>query len=183
MAKRRRQTEAKPDDLNSLQCWVGKRIAEGKSPDEVLAEKRRFEADQMREHGWYAHYVSGHESVPELFNYHTHGFDVTYPGQKDLQIVLRIQPQTAHNLFWEFAERLKKGERFAHGQRCDKIIKKGEVLLFDALDDGRPVLRVIIPDAEGRLEPATMHPDFSVQWADLPTPPTTYFAIISKDGK
>lgn len=107
----------------------------------------RWQEECMRKDGFYMHFVQEEEGA---INAHTHGFDVTF-GHKDFQIVFPIPPKVVTSLFWTFRDRLAAGERFNPGDEVTRIIKTFKVGLALAEEGGREVLRVMLPDAEGRL--------------------------------
>jgi hypothetical protein len=121
-----------------------------------------WEKDKMETIGWFIHCVDGDNSVPYEFNCHTHGLMKTY-NHPDLQIVLRLNPAIAQNILSSFVEQIKSGTQFQHGSLVNHIIRNFNVLLINAVEDGRNVLRIILPDKEGNLEPQEMTEVFSRQ--------------------
>lgn len=112
-----------------------------------MEDLSRWQDEQLEKHGFYMHMVGG----PEGFvNAHTHGFQKTW-GHTDFQIVLNVGQKTISSIFWEFADRVKAGEVFHGGMLVDKIIKKYAVKLDQNTETGRDVLRVLLPDADGRF--------------------------------
>jgi hypothetical protein len=124
----------------------------------------------MKTDGWYAHYVAGGHACaqcgddehpsdwPEhLMNAHTHGFETTWK-HPDFQVVLGMNQRTVHDLFWELADRVKDGTRYAPGVHTG-LVKWGDPLrqarepmrMKWANEEGRRVLRVLMPDPEGKL--------------------------------
>ena len=119
-------------------------------------EYRKWEIDALRKSGFYVHSVPDDfkdrpPPLDELSNHHTHGFDETW-GHLDFQIVLRLDPRTAHGLFWTLADRVKAGETFEAGKDYDEVAAAPyKVRMVEAQETGRKVLRVLIPDANNRL--------------------------------
>jgi uncharacterized protein DUF4262 len=104
---------------------------------------------KLNEHGFYVHYVPLSEGY---VNAHTHGVAESWPGQLDLQIVVALGPQTCHGMLSDFVARIRVGERFQAGDRVERILTQ-PVLLCEAQEGPplRTVLRVLIPDAAGKL--------------------------------
>jgi hypothetical protein len=119
-------------------------------------ELRKWHADHLRKHGFYAHFVAEEfadlpHPLSHFVNFHTHGFEETW-GHPDFQIVMPIRPETALDLFWIFANRVKAGEKFEVGKRYKEIAAAPyDTLLVKAREAGRDVLRVLLPDAKNRM--------------------------------
>ena len=118
------------------------------------------EQSQLDIHGWYVHYVSGDPSCPSGVNAHTHGLKEN-KDHLDLQMCVRINPQHAHSIFINAIEgRIKQGLKYEAGKRYDDLIEpspaykgsKFEVLVLEAEESGRPVLRFIFPEKDGSFE-------------------------------
>lgn len=127
----------------------------------MLAEEPRdldaIMAENIKKYGWQGHYVAATGSPDEpddlregYVNYHTHGLPESL-GQPDLQIVIPLPPELAHQLFWTFVDRMKAGETFVADQKVEKIIQDYPLLLKAAKECGRDVLRVVFPDKAGRF--------------------------------
>lgn len=134
-------TDNNHDDHIGCDCDV----CDGKMTLESLEARQ---AELTKKYGFFSHFVSDANS--KFVNYHTHGFRDTW-GHDDLQIVIPIPPNIANNLFWTFADRVKAGERFAPDARVDKIVHGHQVILKKAKDGERDVLRIILPDKNGRF--------------------------------
>lgn len=147
-------------------CAIGKQLAAGLTHDQIMANMREWEAKQMREFGWYAHYVGGNDSLPIGVNYHTHGFGETF-GHPDLQIVVNCGIETCHSIFHNIADRIRAVEVFDHGKTYSGVIKNWDVLMHVALDNGCPVLRIILPDQIGKLLKDEMTGKIKFQYMDL----------------
>jgi len=115
---------------------------------EGLGAVVEWEMNCMEKYGFYCHFVTNDPAPYD--NFHTHGLDLTYK-HLDFQIVVPMDPKCAHNLLCSFADRVKAGERFKVGDRVDKIIAKSDVLLADAMENDRKVLRIVLPDPEWRF--------------------------------
>lgn len=137
---------------SSCNCARCAAIAAGKTPAQADAERRAWTETQIKKHGWIVHFVAGgDEQSPTGFNAHTHGLQENYQ-HKDFQLVIPLPEKVAHPIFIELADRVKAGEKFVAGQKVDDIIQGMQVKLIDAVECGRPVLRVILPDKNGKLD-------------------------------
>lgn len=126
----------------------------------MIEELKRWEARMIAEHGFAIHYTAqraegppaGSAPWPRGFaDYHTHGFQETW-SHPDLQLVITIGEGVAHGIFWAFARRVEAGERFEDGQDVEDVIGGGlRVRMRQRIQNGRLVLRVLLPDPEGKL--------------------------------
>jgi hypothetical protein len=133
----------------------------GKTEAEALAEKSAWERDALARNGWYAEIVGDADS-PTGFSAHTHGLERGW-GHPDFEVVLRIPGDLAYDILATLAKRVKAGERFLAGARVGDVIEHYDVLLVAAREDTRDVLRVILPDKEGRLD-GTMAAPYNLQF-------------------
>jgi len=121
--------------------------------DAVLEKERK----SMETMGWYAHYVPDAHDCPFGKNYHTHGLPESF-NHPDLQICLGMRPETAHMIISNAVEEIKKGKKYEHGKRYDDLIVatdpnlKYDVLVLEAEECERPVLRLIMPDKAGTFD-------------------------------
>lgn len=113
---------------------------------------RDEQMEMMKKHGWIVHFVFETEEseFDGLANIHTHGMAQNF-NHPDLQIVLPIDPQTAHMLLIEIVEQVKQGKVFEVNQRYGEIIRDMDIYFIEAEEGGRSVLRAIIPDSNGRF--------------------------------
>jgi len=112
--------------------------------------KRRMK-DAMKEYGWIVHLVQPDDEYPYGVNYHTHGLPETY-NHPDLQIVLSLDPMTAHKIICTAVDKIKNGARFDEGEAYDNILANYKVKFILVRETDRQVLRMILPDKEGRLD-------------------------------
>jgi hypothetical protein len=125
----------------------------------------------MKTVGWHAHIVAEDPSAPYGANYHTHGLVESF-GHLDIQVVFPIDPRTIHGIVKKLIDQIKDGKKFKHGDRVDGVIQSAtdieyQVLLINAIEGGRNVLRMIIPDAAGNLEPQDMDPEYGHQHCEV----------------
>lgn len=120
----------------------------------------KWQDQQMEKHGWYSHYVMD-EGVCNL---HTHGIQETFE-HPDFQIVIAIPPRTAGSIFWRLANLIKEGKKFEAGQIAEGIIGNNLKVTFIEVNEGnRRVLRIILPDKNGTLDPLEQESFFAAQY-------------------
>ncbi len=158
---------------------MSKRRPQDESPMERM---RRIHAEAMKKYGWYAHYVPGDTTSPTEFNAHTHGFMDTWK-HPDVQIVVPMPQEVAHGVFWAVVEQIKEGKKFEPGTEYAGILEGYKVRFAWAREGsetqfkpgsqiqmvGRPVLRIILPDKEGRTARETMAEPYLIQWEGTET--------------
>jgi hypothetical protein len=130
-------------------CIVEKLESEGLSHEEAMDEVRRRQAAMIAEHGWCCHIVPDDHDSPMGWDAHTHGLEDSY-GHPDFEIVLPLPYATAHQILCNLVDGVKAGDRFKAGDAAGGIIRGYDVGFADATEGGRDVLRVIVPDPEGR---------------------------------
>ncbi len=113
---------------------------------------KKLEKDCIEKFGWYAHFVVDDPMCPDNTNFHTHNLKEAF-GHKDLQICLGIRPEMAHSLLTSVIDEIKKGVKFETGKEYDNVFGNGfKAKFIDAFECGRQVLRLIIPDQNGKYE-------------------------------
>ncbi len=131
------------------------------TPEQIAAQ----EAKWLQEPGWYAHYVEP-DKPKGVANFHTHGF-VENAKHPDFQIVLHVPVRLGHMLFNILWHMIKGGMTFKDGDVSDKFLHGYDVKFVNAKDGQRDVLRIIMPDEQGRLERDDFEgEDFKLQYAD-----------------
>ncbi len=148
-------------------CSVCEAIARGLTKDEAFAEILKQEQQDIHNHGWYAHYVM--EDLSEvpigMNNYHTHGMVESF-GHLDFQIVIPIPPKTVHDIFYTLIDLVKEGNCFASVNQSGKILNGYNVAFARATENGREVIRVILPAANGTLDRDKMTDGWELQWEE-----------------
>ena len=133
-----------------------------------LDKAQQIEAEAITKYGWYAHYVTGDETDIRA-NYHTHGLPETH-NHPDLQIVFPINPRIAHSLIWNAVRLIEAGTTLKNGDIIKKIAGGGfKVAFIDATECDRPVLRMILPDKNGKLAKEEIEGTFQIQYDLTPT--------------
>jgi hypothetical protein len=102
--------------------------------------------------GWYSHFVYDDYKCPNNTNIHTHGFAKKF-NHPDIQMCLPMQMETALAVTHCIAELLAGGKTFTAGILYDDVLGNGYKAQFIwATERGRKVLRLIIPDRNGKYE-------------------------------
>lgn len=127
---------------------------------------RAREKELMEKYGWYAHIVMDDEQSPTGFNYHTHGFTESF-NAPDIQIVIPIQPEIAHAIADTIVAALQSGKKFQTNQRESAVLQGHDVMFVEAVENGREVWRVVLPDQNNQLEIDKMDLDYAIQWHNL----------------
>ncbi|HYE68407.1 MAG TPA: DUF4262 domain-containing protein [Anaerovoracaceae bacterium] len=105
----------------------------------------------MAKYGYVIHLVVGDTSSPNNTNYHTHGLPEKC-GHADLQICLNIKPELAQDILNGAVELIEEGQKFEAGKEYDRVLGGGyKVKFIEAMESNRPVLRLVIPNPEGKF--------------------------------
>lgn len=128
------------------------------------------EVQLMKKYGWYAHMVVADPYVATGFNYHTHGIETTFE-HLDLQIVLPLRGERCHDIASVLYDQIKNGISFRDGDEATIPHEDGSqfpVRFIKVREGDREVLRVILPDPSGKLEPKHVaendEPEYALQW-------------------
>lgn len=112
----------------------------------------------MKKYGFYTHFVidGDFENSPSGVNHHTHGIPHS-AGHSDFQITVPLDPEVVNGIFHNLYKRVMDGEVFAAGDIVHDIIGNDlEITFIEAEENGRTVLRVILPDPAGNLDKSKM---------------------------
>ena len=112
------------------------------------------------------HYVPEDPATP-FTNIHTHGFPEKF-NHKDIQITYNLPMKLAGSLMHEIAGNLANGTVYEPGKKYDNVLRGYDVTFAEAEECGRPVLRMILPDKDGKFN--SSHP-YVHQWEGTTTPP------------
>ena len=128
------------------------------------------EEQLMSDYGWYAHMIAADPYVATGFNYHTHGFDKSL-GHLDLQIVLPLRSDKCHGIAKTIYDQIKDGKTFRNGDETTIPHQDGSkfpVRFIKVREGDREVLRVVLPNSRGELEPEQVaendEPEYALQW-------------------
>ncbi len=84
-----------------------------------------------------------------ICNAHTHGMDKY--GHLDFQMVIHAATKEVCYVLNTLGNRVRNGQTFKAGDMVEGIFLDCSVRLDEFIEDGRPVLRVIIPDGQNRF--------------------------------
>ena len=103
-----------------------------------------------KDYTWIIHLVEGDFYRPCLCNAHTHGMGEF--GHPDFQIVMNVGPELIGYILNELGDRVRNGEIFYPGNTVTDVIEEPFTLRLASFEEtGRSVLRVLIPDENGRF--------------------------------
>lgn len=137
---------------------------------------RAKQAEMMKKYGWVADLVRDDEDCPYGVNLHTHGLEESF-NHPDLQVCLPLDPSIGHGVLSAVVSRIKEGRKFKDCEEVEGVLQKGfSVMFVEAEEGGRKVLRVILPDAEGRLKPEEIDGQYRCQYKG-----TIYLLSSGKD--
>lgn len=128
--------------------------------NEGIEAVRTHERECMEKYGWYAHFLY------EEGEMHTHGLPESF-DHPDLEIRLPIEPKLGHSLFCNAVDLIKGGLKFEDGVLCNRIVSNFNVKFVAAIENGRPVLRIILPDPQGEIDEDKMEEAYAHQYAHL----------------
>lgn len=94
--------------------------------------------------GWFIHLVTGDGFAPGTCNAHTHGMGKY--GHQDFQFVIELPEEHIGNILGGLCDRVKDGERFKAGDMVSDVFTDCDARLDEFEEDGRIVLRVVVPD-------------------------------------
>jgi hypothetical protein len=133
----------------------------------AILEGLALQERMMDEHKWVWHYVV--DDLSDTVNAHTHGLVKNF-GHVDLQITLPLSMLKVRGVFNSVVDHIKEGRRFVDGEVADRILcEPYKVKFVRAEESGREVLRIIVPDARGSLDPETMDRAYARQFDELNT--------------
>lgn len=135
--------------------------------EERLKNLELTEAKKIKKFGFITHFVTDNdETSPTGHNVHTHGLEQF--GHLDFQIVIPMDNsgRMAHNIFRNLVDKIKDGQKFQAGKCYPNIIANYDVSFILAAENGREILRVILPDTEGNLNKEDIHERFAIQYSE-----------------
>jgi hypothetical protein len=152
-----------PPMSHDPRCAVDKLESEGLSHEAAIDALRQKEQAQLAKHGWISHYVFDDPDTPTGINVHTHGLAENY-GHPDFQLVLPLATETAWGILANLVDDVKAGRVFSAGTTAGGIIRDYNLGFAAASEGGRDVLRVIVPDPEGRTARGEIGGEYAVQY-------------------
>lgn len=122
---------------------------------------KKWEQEMMQKSGWYIHYLPGDDTCPNSINIHTHGLQESF-GHPDLQICISLPQNTAGGILHDLVARIKKGERLTVDKIYKDIRQQYDFKFIDAHEDGRPVLRLLIPNPRNAYDGKVYQAQFTM---------------------
>jgi len=120
----------------------------------------QMQEQSLKKYGWYAHIVVDDDNMPMKFNFHTHHF-----SGNDVQIVLPMDPNICLQIMHGLHKKVKEGLIIKPFVEYDEIISNYKVLFIPATESNRKILRMILPDKEGKIKKEDMiDPMFAKQY-------------------
>lgn len=104
----------------------------------------------IEKYGFVIHNVFPSSENEILWSHHTHGLKENF-NHTDLEIVLPIDPQIVGSVFHGMVDLIKDGESFENKLTSDKVIKNYSVQLVKVSDGQRDLIRVVLPDVNGKF--------------------------------
>jgi len=127
-----------------------------------LANLQKKHNEYLEKYGWVAHFVMDDKQYPNGTNYHTHGLRERY-HHLDLQICLPIKHELAHSIFDAAIARIKEGWVFVPNKAYYNILDGGMAVSTIAVpEEGRALLRLILPDENGGYEAPFYREQFKI---------------------
>lgn len=131
-----------------------------------VAEIKRWEEERLKNPGWFIHAIGNDENYPFNVNFHTHGLQENY-NHLDLQLICPVPVPVVQGIFNFIVDQIKEGVVFESGQMVEGIFGGLFVKLEKAEEGEREILRVIVPDPEGSVDPWSMKSPFKKQYFDI----------------
>jgi hypothetical protein len=130
-----------------------------------LEEMNEWQNEAVKKYGWYAHFVAkGYKN--DLMNAHTHNVQEKF-HHPDLQIVIPVPGKVANNIFFNVVNKIREGITFSPGEQVTGVIRNMPVTFCEAEENGRKVLRIILPDPNGVVDKDHIKPPFDLQYKPL----------------
>lgn len=119
-----------------------------------LNRLKNLEREAQKKFGWYIHIVDrGDDSCPYGFNAHTHNLRKIL-DHPDLQIVFPLPQDIVQPIFTNLVTMMKnENRRYTAGEVYypHNGDKSYPITFINAIESGREVLRVILPDRYGKV--------------------------------
>jgi len=126
----------------------------------------------LDEHGWIVDLIRDGDKP----NFHSHYLE-SYLGHKDIQLVYPLPDNLVGGIMHTVVGNIKKGRKYKAGDITSSVLEGLDVLFVEATETGRTVLRIILPDKEGRLKPGEIISPYDMQWDENVKIPEAYQKI------
>lgn len=109
------------------------------------------EEEMMEKYGFVIHNVFPTKDDKDgKFTIHTHGLKKSF-NHMDLEVVLPISPKIVAGIFHGMVDSIKEGETFEDKSTSDRVIQNFDVQLVRVNDGKRDLLRIVLPDENGKF--------------------------------
>lgn len=144
-----------------------------------IDELMEMQKEKLEKYGWIVHGVLS-ETGLGVNNIHTHGLEVSQ-NHIDLEIANLpfIDLETLHTLLANAVGLIKKGVKLEVGKKYDQIMKEPfQVEFINSKEEGRNVLRMILPDKNNCTIKSEMDEFLRPQWELPPEENKASFASV-----
>lgn len=111
----------------------------------------KMQEESIKKYGWYIHFVFNDKMCPSGVNVHTHYLEESF-DHKDIQICINLKPELIHMILANIVQKIKEGVKYEPGKKYAGIVEGFKLEFIDAIENGRRVLRLLIPDENGKYE-------------------------------
>jgi hypothetical protein len=115
------------------------------------AAYKKWVKEETAKHGFIVEMVTHDCNCPNHTNYHTHGIFENFK-HLDFQICFPLPENLIGYTFHELVNAIKAGKKFEVGIKYPDILRC-EIEFINAIEDLRPVLRLLVPDKYGKYPP------------------------------
>lgn len=130
-----------------------------------VEEVEEWQNEAVKKYGWYAHFV-GNGYRNNMCNIHTHNVQEKF-HHPDLQIVVPLPQKQANNILFNLVNKIREGITFSTGEKVNNVVRNMPITFCEAEEDGRKILRIILPDHNGVVDREHIKPPFSMQYKPL----------------
>ena len=111
----------------------------------------RQQEEMIKKYGFVIHNVFPSEEDEDiLYSIHTHGLKENF-NHMDLEVVLPMNPNIVAGIFHGMVDSIKDGETFEDKSTSDRVIQNFDVQLVRVNDGARDLLRIVLPDENGKF--------------------------------
>jgi len=110
---------------------------------------RQKETDGFLKYGFFIHFVPDTGDTP-MVNIHTHCLPQSF-DHPDIQIVFPLPTDIFYPVLHGMVDQIREGQRFEDGKFYYKVITNFPVKCIASTECGRPVIRVLFPDPNGKF--------------------------------
>jgi hypothetical protein len=123
------------------------------------------EEQHLLEYGW-AMRIMDHPSPHGPADYRTFGLERNYQVP-EFQLYYPLSPGVAVSVLGTAIDLIKAGTRFKDGDTSADVLEGFSVKFVDATVGGKKMLRIILPDKQGRIERGEITGTYALQYEQL----------------